>query len=70
MQAVMRGLPEDPMRSYCALRFTSGFLLIQFHQIHGAAALGGPGSGQWAPSQQLPAGEGLWVAQAQGLPRM
>lgn len=33
------------MKSYCALTFMSGLLLIQFHRTHGAAALGGPGSG-------------------------
>lgn len=30
----------------------------------------GQAQGSGAPSQQLPAGERLWVAQAQGLPRM
>ena len=44
------------MRSYCALGFMPGFLLIQFHQIHGAAALGGPGSGR--PQHGPPQPEG------------
>ena len=46
------------MRSYCVLRFMSGLLLIQFHQIHGAAALGGPGSGH--PQDGPPQPEGGW----------
>ena len=55
------------MRNYCALRFMSGLLLIQFHRTHGAVALGGPGSGN--PQDGPPQPEGGWTGHSVGRSR-